>query len=174
MKKLIKKLSVITVSLNLLACGAPDPDKEYTTYSDNSLHFYVELFIQAATASGVHVDVTDTSVSFVSAFNIPASDSTKNVVGLCQGNTRDIQILKSFWDKANNLRRKQLMFHELGHCVLGRPHVQDYLSIMLPSLMSDGKFMVHEISLTHELFYPLEEGLLLHEHNEDCHIEEER
>ena len=148
--------------LSITACGNQEdqsPKHIYTTYSNDTLHFYVELFIQASIATGNPVDASKISVEF--ADNLPSDENTpKNsmVVGRCFYADNHIKILKSFWDTAPLSRRKQLMFHELGHCAMYRPHVDEYLSIMNPALMSDGKFIYNETTLTHELFHPLEKG----------------
>lgn len=45
-------------------------------------------------------------------------------VGVCNHkmNGYSIQILKPFWDKADVIERRQLMYHELSHCILDRDH----------------------------------------------------
>jgi hypothetical protein len=50
-----------------------------------------------------------------------------NVAGTCTTNghnLRDIVIDQSFWDRASPLLREMVIFHELGHCVLGRGHFE--------------------------------------------------
>ena len=35
-----------------------------------------------------------------------------------------IKIDRDYWNKASQYKRINLIFHELGHCVLGRDHVE--------------------------------------------------
>lgn len=41
-----------------------------------------------------------------------------------------IQILKSFWDRAEPEERRQLMYHELTHCLLDKDHNDDQTHYM--------------------------------------------
>ena len=48
-----------------------------------------------------------------------------SVAGSCSTNgqnIRHITIDQSFWSKASPLLREMVIFHELGHCILGRGH----------------------------------------------------
>jgi hypothetical protein len=50
-------------------------------------------------------------------------------VGLCvveeDGTPPSIVIDRDYWYEAGDLQREELMFHELGHCVLNRDHLND-------------------------------------------------
>lgn len=39
---------------------------------------------------------------------------------------REININKIYWDSINELQREQLIYHELGHCVLDLGHVDNH------------------------------------------------
>ena len=46
-------------------------------------------------------------------------------MGLCTQYTSGISIIEiraTTWSAAGDLEREHLIFHELGHCYLGRPH----------------------------------------------------
>ena len=48
-----------------------------------------------------------------------------SVAGTCTTNGHDLRhiaIDRSFWSRASHLTREMIIFHELGHCVLGRGH----------------------------------------------------
>lgn len=49
------------------------------------------------------------------------------VVGICNYLTNTITISKAFWDISSPIRRKSLILHELGHCVLFRGHTDGLL-----------------------------------------------
>ncbi len=44
-----------------------------------------------------------------------------NVVGMCL-NTTEVVIDRDYWDRSLDQGREELVFHELGHCVLGLGH----------------------------------------------------
>ena len=46
------------------------------------------------------------------------------------GMTPQVVVRKSYWDAAGISDRRELLFHELGHCVLGKPHRDDHVCIM--------------------------------------------
>lgn len=67
-----------------------------------------------------------------------------SVIGVCyrRGNgSRDIQYDRSWWNQLSSIQRKELVFHESGHCLLTRSHRcgtininNDIPSIMYPSI----------------------------------------
>lgn len=44
----------------------------------------------------------------------------------------NIQIDPDFWNKSSNEQREELLFHELGHCILGRDHIETMLKYNTP------------------------------------------
>lgn len=48
--------------------------------------------------------------------------------------------------------REELMFHELGHCILNRPHVNSTASIMYPSHLGGGGYLNNYANYLSELF----------------------
>lgn len=51
-----------------------------------------------------------------------------NVAGICSyGSHRPNQITidRTFWQRANQLAREMIVFHELGHCYLERDHLEE-------------------------------------------------
>ena len=57
-----------------------------------------------------------------------------NNIGVCYYYTvkRNIVVDKFYWETATHQQRKQLMYHELSHCVLNKDHVQSELDYMNP------------------------------------------
>ena len=84
------------------------------------------------------------------------------IIGTCQAaNTKPLVIIdKKFYTKSSMPEREELVFHELGHCLLGRIHcnVKDKggisVSIMEPILMSVNKFSKNRKEMLDELFKP--------------------
>jgi hypothetical protein len=49
-------------------------------------------------------------------------------VGICYleyGKGESVYILRSHWEESTELGKKAVLFHELGHCLLGRDHNDD-------------------------------------------------
>jgi hypothetical protein len=67
-------------------------------------------------------------------------------------------VLKSFWDSSTQARREQIIFHELGHCILSRSHTsnkdsgEEPLSIMYPTIFDDYHYTLNHSYYIHELF----------------------
>lgn len=51
-----------------------------------------------------------------------------------------ILVNKGNWDTQNETTREMIIFHELGHCLLGRGHVTDIERGVPKSLMHPGEF----------------------------------
>lgn len=64
------------------------------------------------------VPTNNYSITIVNRFDKP------DWIGLCTNkmNGYSIEILKSFWDDSNPVERRQLIYHELSHCILGLGH----------------------------------------------------
>ena len=58
-------------------------------------------------------------------------------VGLCTLYTfkRKIEIDEFFWVNSDNRTRRQLVFHELTHCILETHHVEDIQNYMYPYMV---------------------------------------
>ena len=49
-------------------------------------------------------------------------DAPEGAVGYCEMDEWKIHVLGSEWDSHDDAWREQLIFHEMGHCVLGLDH----------------------------------------------------
>lgn len=99
--------------------------------------------------------------SFVSAYGYPLPEilwvmAEVSGYGLCttNGSSRKITIDPDDWEGLCELQRKALVWHELGHCVLDRPHTNDGdpPSYMNPSLKTCQYYDLNELELDQELF----------------------
>lgn len=118
---------------------------------------YVQDFIDEGKAVGKTIVIDNLSIHF-----IPALDGS--VIGECwdrgHGTTGipSILISKEYWDYANDVERRVLLFHEMGHCVLWRDHVETWqpfgvTSIMYPYLEGWTMYTNNWAYYMHELFY---------------------
>lgn len=75
--------------------------------------------------------------------------------------TKEVMIKKSWWDNANSVSRRIMVFHELGHCRLGRTHDDSTVevdgqefktSIMHPVIPDSATFQMNEDGYLTELY----------------------
>lgn len=111
MKKLIPLLL-------LVSCGQPIED-------------YINLFdkpVKKARTNSIFLPYIE---SFSSEFNVKVSvpivlkklkDSQGGVCITYSSGYREIQINSTYWDYLMEEQKEQLLYHELGHCVLNRKH----------------------------------------------------
>lgn len=101
---------------------------------------YIDLFQQEAEMRGIDLVVDDLVVVYMSDLSLDGVGAA----GLCYSETEEaaptihLDTLSDNWT-AGPYTREALVFHELGHCVLGRGHTSElllnsnYKSIMKPS-----------------------------------------
>jgi len=101
---------------------------------------YIDLFVEEAAARGIDLVVDDLVVVYMTDLELDGVEAA----GLCYSETNDagptihLDTLSDNWTSGPHTR-EALIFHELGHCVLGRGHTSDLLpnsnfkSIMKPS-----------------------------------------
>lgn len=116
------------ISLSLLACGRP------SAKVDPILKPYFLSFETNVGATTEYIDAEFISIE-------PPN------VGLCQtydsGDNKKITVDPAYWANASESQRQQLIYHELGHCVLGLAHVTTFkvdqcpTSIMYPYTFGD-------------------------------------
>jgi hypothetical protein len=75
-------------------------------------------------------------------------------VGLCfRGEVSSfILISRQYWNKAEDVEKKALMYHELAHCALYKGHDYDPTSIMFPYVHSAIYLGIHLDDMIEELF----------------------
>jgi len=87
---------------------------------DPDLWSYFSAFEAAAAARGLDIDL------YVANITGEISEITEeHVAGQCTFSSaapNNVTIDKTFWDRSSVLFREFVVFHELGHCFLGRGH----------------------------------------------------
>lgn len=129
---------------------------------DPDLWPYFESFERAAEAVGLTIDLADQRI--IGSIEDIRED---NVAGTCsyahRRSDKEIVLDKDFWDRASTAYREYIVFHELGHCVLGRDHLEacrnngTWASIMRSGLgqCRDNYSSVTRSYYIDELFSPL-------------------
>lgn len=57
-------------------------------------------------------------------FEVVLGEMPDDLLGICFPNEQKALVIlnEEHWNRSNDLEREELVFHELGHCLLGRPH----------------------------------------------------
>jgi len=87
---------------------------------DEALWPYFQRFEEEAAARNIEVDLRDAYIT-----GLISDISTNHVLGQCSyssSNPHLVTIDKPFWNQASDLSKEFVVFHELGHCYLGRLH----------------------------------------------------
>jgi len=110
---------VVLALFIVIATGCSEDEPVYDVPPE--FQTYVDRFIVEAAKYGQDIDFSDTGLSI--QFRDAVDQETG---GVCLGN-HQIEIEKFFWDDLSEFDKEGLIFHELGHCELGRPHRNDKL-----------------------------------------------
>lgn len=106
------------------ACFQDTPlTEELTNETNSALQSYYASFEREAALRGYDVDLDD--LDLVSTIEEIEEDG---IAGTCHYNSQEsnrITIDLTFWQNANQSTRELVVFHELGHCVLFRDHLED-------------------------------------------------
>ncbi len=119
-KTTLKIFCLTAIALALSACGRA-PVLELGQFAS-----YVERFEQVSSKVGKPVKVTDLVVRFGSPEEVGERRD-----GVCEtGDFIPPTVILNVrnWGRMSEESREALMFHELGHCVLFRNHVSEYMA----------------------------------------------
>tara|TARA_Y100000034_G_scaffold134332_1_gene202476 strand:- start:5458 stop:6255 length:798 start_codon:yes stop_codon:yes gene_type:complete len=158
-----KLLIILVFSVLLLA------EQEYSKYLDNQkvLKYHNSFKNNLKDLGNDYLNKAMDEVSYV-FINRDSEESIrndflygyflKNSYANCDLETRTIYINNRFWERLNEIDRKILIYHELGHCVLERTHNHSFgengkpNSIMSEFLIVDNDFVSKEEEYLKELF----------------------
>jgi len=99
-----------------------EPDEKYADVHKDLQPFFMRFESEGA-SRGWNIDLTQAGI----AAEFEDIDES-NVAGICSyGSHRPNQITidRSFWQRASQLAREMIVFHELGHCYLERDHLEE-------------------------------------------------
>jgi hypothetical protein len=96
--------------------GGPNYKSPYRTATTEDLNLYLTKFIQEMHNRKIYLSNIKVTMGF--GFNLV----DYNALGQCNMKTKQVLINKAYWVNASDSEREALIFHELGHCILGRNH----------------------------------------------------
>lgn len=121
MNKLTSYVSICVV-ISLTACGGRSGSNLFDNNSRDprSIHGIDGSFVEQITLfeSIYGASIGDVSIGF--------SKIERPAIAICSrwsNGYRQITVDPDYWNIADNMEKISLMFHELGHCVLNREHV---------------------------------------------------
>jgi len=124
----MKVMSFLITSTILISCQSDFSAPESETINieayqdvDQRLWTHFESFEIEAGKRGLFFDLNALNVTG-EIVNI----SEENVAGTCQygSHINHVTVDTDFWFRNNDLQREFVVFHELGHCVLKRDHLE--------------------------------------------------
>lgn len=124
MKASVSALSLVATATVFLSCSNENGlvEVQRTSIVDARLVEYFQSFEYEASLRGVEIDY-DAFPVFGHIRNIQEAD----IAGTCSYDSHNPNVVTidlEYWNAASPSRREMVVFHELGHCVLGRGHLE--------------------------------------------------
>jgi hypothetical protein len=136
----MKYLLIFIIAVSQLQCSTISRIK-YRQFGEFAK--YVESFVTEGEKRGKHIDVSNLTIGFnnefMNAHIVGGCLRTRAANGGLTGGT--IRIKADIWKEASTEHREELIYHEMGHCVLDREHNDEETfegrpkSYMHPSLL---------------------------------------
>jgi len=95
-----------------------------TKQSDNEIEAELKIHFDTFVTEAEAHDM-DISLDQIDIGAYVANIEQRGTLGQCKSysdGSKQIVIDQSFWNSASELEREYVVFHELGHCLLGRDH----------------------------------------------------
>ncbi|MFT4566092.1 MAG: RNA polymerase sigma factor (sigma-70 family) [Saprospiraceae bacterium] len=115
----IRGLRVAMASMLILLIISCSEEVDSILEIDAAIAPIIEAFEEEAANRGRIINITEERIGAV------FDETTDNAAGQCVAKSNGehyIRIDAEYWKNASGLQREFLVFHELGHCVLGRSH----------------------------------------------------
>ncbi len=142
-------LILFTSLSGCVGCGKPQVDA--------SIEPYIVKFVEEGQNRGKSVDVTGVGAKFV-------DEDDGSVHGDCSTTpfSKTLEVSKKWWPRLNEVQKEMLIFHELGHCALGRRHIditkafdEKLKTLMIPGvdgMLGEGEYLRHRALYLDEMF----------------------
>lgn len=106
----------------MMSCTDEDPGYNFDTDVDVEVQPFMLSFQEEASLRGLDLDWDDFEVG------VQLVDIETNAVGRCltySNQSRIIELDESYWSAQSDLDKEFVIFHELGHCILERAHLDE-------------------------------------------------
>ena len=116
------RLSYIIAMAVLLYPGCRE-EEQVDVFVDPEVQPYLDLFIDEAALRGLEIRIEDYALSMTIE-----QIERANVAGQCTqatGSYNHVIIDPVYWKGYSDEAREALVFHELGHCILDRSHLDE-------------------------------------------------
>jgi hypothetical protein len=155
-------LLMLVIGITSTGCSDEAAEEPNGNNIDVALEFqkYVDRFIEEGAQRGYEIDFNDTGLSIQFASALP-----EDAAGVCSelgtgtSGSHEIEIRKTYWETLTDIQKERLIFHELGHCELNRPHDNsvfsngDWKSIMRGSPLPPDKTPIVNYTGTRRDYY---------------------
>lgn len=115
---------ILFIGIMMTACSTSEPEEIVVeNFIDDELSQYFESFREEAAKYDIDVDYTELRID-----GYLQNITERGVAGQCQrfeGGLSAVIVEPSYWNTIDGLEREFLVYHELGHCVLGREHTDE-------------------------------------------------
>ncbi|GAA5219448.1 putative metallopeptidase [Membranihabitans marinus] len=117
--KNLTNITVLAIFISLTGCYEDDIIADSLVESPDEIQSYFKAFEEEALQRGLNYDVDSKNIYGEFA------DLPDNTVGQCSyspDQPRKITLDQNYWNRASELEKEYLVFHELGHCYLEKLH----------------------------------------------------
>lgn len=116
----MKTVIYIAVLVGLVACGRQEMDPAFAPL--------VAQFESDASHQGRNIRVTS-SIKFGIPANSAVSNGHQDAICLTDAfGRKDIFVDQEIWNSSNEIEQTAILYHELGHCELGRNHSNEVVN----------------------------------------------
>jgi hypothetical protein len=122
----MKQLMIFLLLLLINSCGLPiirdlvkkDEQTRLHNTTNPVFNSYVSSFEAAGKKNGVNVSAGNVPINFGDTEN----ENHRGICATYQDGSKEIIIQESWWNTQSEDFKESLIYHELGHCLLGRDH----------------------------------------------------
>lgn len=116
--------AILSVLAGCATTGDNDNQIIYNPVQLEESGSYLRLFRAEAEKRNININYEGLRVYFVDKFH-PRMEEM-GVIGLCdfQSDKQIVYIRRPSWNSYDSMQREMLIFHEIGHCLLGQVHDQ--------------------------------------------------
>lgn len=141
----MKRLALIILALSATACSQ---NVDFVKI-ESAMTPYINEFTTL-----MHREMPGEYVPYVGAAFTDLTQQSGEPLAQCRfvGRTRTIYVDKAAWSALCESQKRAVIFHELGHCVLGRMHNDKLLSYMNAQVNDCIYYDLNQDALDRELF----------------------